>query len=609
MIYSTLLILSLLPLGDAQGVLSRDLAPLEPKALPVERISSFDLAAEKEDATYLLIVGSPSRGERAELTVTVTSIDKAQPLPVLLKRTDPQWLQRATAVKREMAAQRQRPRPEPQTHVAAKFREQRSFHLFVREDDFLDRNSYQQVVADLVHVGSHCLIYVDVDDLEMGFPTPVAAEVAEIFDEHVLPNARQLYGRHLDIDRDGKFAILFTHWLANLSNGKVSIGGFVRGSDFLADLAPPFSNQCDMMYLNSNLRPGDHLRTLIAHEYTHAVTFSEHTYGEYLTGHFGEDEETWLSEAMAHLAENFIGSGWSNLDYRISAYLNAPNRYQLVVPDYYRAGLWRCHGSRGATYLFLRWCVDRYGAELLQELSRSNLQGVANLEAATLTPFDELFRAWSIATCLSGIAPGVDETHGFRSIDLRDRLETRVLTGPRFQELRPGPLATALEPTSWQPFVVRVPQKQALRIRFDSEKLAELQATLIRLPDPMPVVQLTADSTASQSNQIRIKQSGGPAVHWTKLTIEPESLPQTKKGGAAPDVAIVDLERSLPKTSTAPGSDLLCPPLAIPSSSEPQVVKVLGIDALGRKVTAWLTVEGTPDVESTAANPAPSLVR
>lgn len=59
MIYSTLLILSLLPLGDAQGVLSRDLAPLEPKALPVERISSFDLAAEKEDATYLLIVGSP----------------------------------------------------------------------------------------------------------------------------------------------------------------------------------------------------------------------------------------------------------------------------------------------------------------------------------------------------------------------------------------------------------------------------------------------------------------------------------------------------------------------------------------------------------------------
>ena len=39
------------------------------------------------------------------------------------------------------------------------------------------------------------------------------------------------------------------------------------------------------------------------------------------------------------------------------------------------ACLWRTHGTRGATYLFLRWCTDAEGPALLSRLSRSSLQG------------------------------------------------------------------------------------------------------------------------------------------------------------------------------------------------------------------------------------------
>ena len=42
------------------------------------------------------------------------------------------------------------------------------------------------------------------------------------------------------------------------------------------------------------------------------------------------DEESWLNEALAHLAEEMHGHGWSNLDYRVSAFLNDPGRYALV---------------------------------------------------------------------------------------------------------------------------------------------------------------------------------------------------------------------------------------------------------------------------------------
>ena len=67
-----------------------------------------------------------------------------------------------------------------------------------------------------------------------------------------------------------------------------------------------------------------------------------------------------------------MGFPTSNIDYRVSAFLTRPERYQLVVDDYYAADLFRSHGSRGSTYLFLRWCADRYGPDLVPALVHSD---------------------------------------------------------------------------------------------------------------------------------------------------------------------------------------------------------------------------------------------
>ncbi len=46
-----------------------------------------------------------------------------------------------------------------------------------------------------------------------------------------------------------------------------------------------------------------------------------------------------------------------------------------MVDDYYAADLFRSHGSRGSTYLFLRWCADRYGMDLVTRLVQSRFKG------------------------------------------------------------------------------------------------------------------------------------------------------------------------------------------------------------------------------------------
>ena len=174
----------------------------------------------------------------------------------------------------------------------------------------------------------------------------------------------------------------------------------------MADLDPllpsPFGNHCDMMYLNASLKAGPYARTVLAHEYMHAVSYTEKCSRRASAGEPCVDEEGWLDEAIAHLAEDLHGFSTANLDYRVSAFLSRPESYQLVVDDYFAADLFRSHGNRGSTYLFLRWCVDRYGPRLIPALVHSTRRGVANLEAATGTTFAELYRRWSLACTSAG---------------------------------------------------------------------------------------------------------------------------------------------------------------------------------------------------------------
>ena len=359
------------------------------------------------------------------------------------------------------------------TTIAAKSRD---FYLHVTDGALDDPRSYRPIRAALIAEGRHVRVYLDGDQTTGELYPGVVVELIRIFDEEIYPASSRHYGRALDVDGDGKFAVVISHWLGKLQGGRTSVGGFVRGSDFTPAIAPPFGNRADVLYLNSNIAAGPQLKTLLAHEYTHAVLFSARRRLVGITTTV-VDEEDWLNEAIAHLAENRHRGDWSNLDHRIHAFLQDPAASPLVVSDYYRTGRWRDHGCRGATYLFLRWCADNYGEEIVRQLIHSRQSGRANLEHATGRPFDELFRRWTIALARPA--------ENYRYLSLNSRLGRFDLQGVARKEwfVDGPPIRFPICGTACQFVEISAENpRQFYRVTISAPASAKLQVTLIKCP-------------------------------------------------------------------------------------------------------------------------------
>ena len=236
--------------------------------------------------------------------------------------------------------------------------------MMVRDGDVSSPSNYAGIRSVLRGVGRRVQVYVAAEDLDR-VHDELIEDLIMTFDDRIYPLASTRFGTARDVDGDGRFTILLSSWLDHLGGGRFAVDGFVQVADLDPAFRSPFGNQCDMMYLNTELKAGPHLRTVVAHEYMHAVVFSQKTLRRRPGAGTRVEEEGWLDEAIAHLAEDLNGFSTSNIDYRVSAFLTGPERYQLVVDDYYAEDLFRSHGNRGSTYLFLRWCADRYGPDLV----------------------------------------------------------------------------------------------------------------------------------------------------------------------------------------------------------------------------------------------------
>jgi hypothetical protein len=474
---------------------------------------------------------------------------------------------------------------------------ERTFHLMVRDGDVASASNYQAVRGKLRAVGHRVQVYVDqADDPSVG--PEVLRDLVTMFDDRVFPVASRTIGRARDVDGDGRFTVLISGWLSRLAGGKYSVDGFVRGADFAPGLPAPFGNRCDMMYLSTALGPGPHLRTVLAHEYTHAVTFCAKSFPDPPTRPPALEEEGWLDEALAHLAEDLHGFARSNLDYRVSAFLSQPERYRLVVDDYYAADLFRSHGNRGGTYLFLRWCADLYGTGLLPALVRSERRGVANLEAATGERFADLYRAWSVALFLSGFDPSTVRGGGFRSVDVRGPFDDWELAGPRTVPVVPdGPAETWQSAGTASRFLLVEPSPAgAVAVEVSAPPDAGLQVTALAVPDDLARLTLTARPEPGPGGvpclRLQVAETRGTAVSLTAVCWEPlvpgpdPHAAGFRRGGLdALGIASGFGTTALPPlgrldSKPIPAGDAL-------ASGVPLVLKAVGTDARGRRVAGW----------------------
>jgi hypothetical protein len=476
---------------------------------------------------------------------------------------------------------------------------ERAFHVMVRDGDVASASNYLAIKGELRAVGRRVQVYVDGADVSR-VGAAVLHDLVATFDDQVFPIAARTIGQAHDADEDGRFTVLISSWLTRLAGGRHAVDGFVRGADFNRALPAPFSNHCDMMYLSTTLEPGPHLRTVVAHEYTHAVTFTAKAFDP-LRVHPAQEEEDWLDEALAHLTEDLHGFSRSNLDYRISAFLSQPERYRLVVEDYYAADLFRSHGNRGGTYLFLRWCADRFGPNLLPVLIQSRQRGIENLEAATGQTFAALYRQWSIALFRSGFDLKNRHENDFHSLDVRRPINDWELAGPRIHAVKPGGAAetwTAVG-TSSHYLVVESSPSGAVEVRVSGPPEADLQVTVMPLPPEMAQIELSARIVEGPGGDLlldaSLRERQGVAVELSALAWEP-LVPSIDPHTA--DFRRAGLDRK--GIESALGTSLL-PPRGSLSSNRiplnrlrigqlPLIVKAVGTDSHGQRVSAWAEI-------------------
>ena len=232
-----------------------------------------------------------------------------------------------------------------------------------------------------------------------------------------------LFGTHaVDVDGDGRFCVLLIPKPErNLPTA------FVRPADFNTSLDAGLSNAADMLYLSCQPLESQQLRTLMTHEYAHAVCCSLRP--EVI-------EEDWLHEAIAHLTEHLSNSSPSNIDHRISRFLENTHRYPLAVPDYFSANLYREHGCRGATATFLTSANRHYGGtdSLLPKLVQSPATGIQNITSAAKVRFPAVMRRWTEDLLKTSTTPHT--------------LGQFVILGPRTVTCNDEPVNVSVAPTA-----------------------------------------------------------------------------------------------------------------------------------------------------------------
>ena len=566
--------------------------PLRPGELHAVAVSGetaeVDLPFATADEHYLLVVSSLARDALSrEIALESRPVEVVARVPL---RRVPELSSLAKSVP---PASENPPRPAGGVKPSIVAAATRTFWLNVSGEADENPAAFRPIHARLADEGEHLRVYVDRDD---AVDADATAAIVEGFDRLLRSSYVERIGRAPDVDGDGKLAIVLTSWLDRLHGGTVAVGGLVQPRDFDPLLAPPRSNRADVLFLNAANRPGAHLRNLLAHEYAHAVLAG--TRNAQAPGRAAY-EESWLDEAIAHQAETLGGEGWSNLDYRVAAFLACPRQAPLVVADYQAAGLWRSPSPRGHTFLFLRWCDEQFGPELLPALIQSRRRGCDNVQAATGEPFEELFRRFAADLQLREWATAANEGESAAASGpppprLTEPLGGWPLAGPRRETWELSATGEArsvgIAGTSSAYYLLSAaePGPQRLTIRGSAD--AALQVSLVRLPNDLPRLTLRVVGGRG-ARRIEVACRGGRGVTleqlaWGVAAFSPQA---TAAHASVRGAALASLMGDVRLSS---GGRLLSQAIDFAALPGGEVyVSVVAVDEQGRRVTGWASLE------------------
>jgi uncharacterized protein (TIGR03437 family) len=294
------------------------------------------------------------------------------------------------------------------------------------------------VNATLRTISQRALIYVDATAADL-FTDADLAKYADIFDKTIYPTDTGLWGAPSDIDGNGRVILLFSPEVNRATPADAP--GVIAGFSTYCDLDNcSGSNQGEILYVMvpdptgkwgktvSNDFVAHNVPPLMAHEFTHVIHFHQRR------TLVNRDEDIWLAEAMAHLSEDLnadvveragdmdMAAAFRRANYlRAALYLADP----AATPVVWSSALGTLE-ARGASWLLLKYIVNRYGTNLLRNIAHTTLNGTVNLTTVTGASWTSLMNDWSVAL-YADHAPelanvGIDKNYTYAGSDLRSAI-------------------------------------------------------------------------------------------------------------------------------------------------------------------------------------------
>ncbi|MGH7475451.1 MAG: IPT/TIG domain-containing protein [Longimicrobiales bacterium] len=431
-------------------------------------LGCISLAPQQSGTRFLLVLQNATTVAGAELPFELvglasgvtTTAESAGPARAALPsdtRTTPLppqqlWENRLRRLEREQIRGVRQSIPWPQARARAQPQavpavgDRRSFNVLN------EQNTFTAVTAEVMHVSQHAVLYQDLDAPAAGLTTADFVQFAAQFDDPIFPTDVSVFGEPSDIDDNDRIIILFTPVVNELTERGTQ--GFVAGYFYGCDLAV-FSSSCadanrgEIFYtlvpdpdgVHSDPRSRDDiLRTVpptLAHEFQHMIHFNQR---HLILGAFA-GEALWLSEGLAHMAEDVVGAVFAQrgdlavadqferANYtRAFFYLGTPNESPEASHEIslLAEGGFGTLEQRGAAWLVLKYLAGHHGQTILGELTRTTLTSTDNVSERTGEAWSATFNDWSVALYaddapeLAGAVVAAEYT--FPDIDLRTAL-------------------------------------------------------------------------------------------------------------------------------------------------------------------------------------------
>lgn len=260
----------------------------------------------------------------------------------------------------------------------------------------VDNNSNFQVSADLVYASPHVYFWVEQGvDYNLGDVKSLVDE----FEARAYPTDREFFGSEWTpgVDGDPHLYILYATGLGS------SIAGYFSSNDEFSPEAHEYSNGHEMFYLSAdNLLDltDDFTNGVLAHEFQHMI----HWYRD-------RNEETWMNEGFSELAAYLNGYSVGGFDI---SYIFDPDLTLTYWPS--EPGTSGAH--YGQAFLFLKYFLDRFGAEATKALVANPANGLDSIDQtladlgetdpSTGQPVgaDDLARDWGVTLLLQDSSVG-----------------------------------------------------------------------------------------------------------------------------------------------------------------------------------------------------------